>query len=125
MVKRRMKKLKECNFKVVTLLAMCIPNKCLNSLQYKLMTKDKNVDSDYCVSYCSAYAIRKEYVPKTNYFPLKEATFEGKKYPIPKEFETYLTNLYGDYMKLPPKEKRVTHGVLRVLFDVSSDKDGE
>lgn len=27
----------------------------------------------------------------------------------PKEFDKYLTQLYGDYMKLPPVEKRVSH----------------
>lgn len=35
--------------------------------------------------------------------------FEGEKYTGVKNYDTYLTTMYGDYMKLPPKEKRVTH----------------
>ena len=37
--------------------------------------------------------------------------FEGRMYPIPVGYEEYLTCIYGDYMKLPPKEEQVlTHG---------------
>lgn len=35
--------------------------------------------------------------------------FEGKKYPAPKYFDEYLQSQYGDYMQLPPIEKRVSH----------------
>lgn len=33
--------------------------------------------------------------------------FEGKEYSGLSGFDEYLSNLYGDYMKLPPKEKQV------------------
>lgn len=42
-------------------------------------------------------------------FPLREADFEGLKVDVYKNVELYLTNLYGDYMKLPPVEKRERH----------------
>ena len=38
--------------------------------------------------------------------------FEGKLYNAPVGYEKYLHNLYGDYMQLPPEEKRRSHGLL-------------
>ena len=35
--------------------------------------------------------------------------FEGKKYSAPKEYDKWLFEFYGDYMKLPPIENRVSH----------------
>lgn len=35
--------------------------------------------------------------------------FENREYCCLKDYHTYLSTLYGDYMKLPPKEKQVTH----------------
>lgn len=37
--------------------------------------------------------------------------FEDKTFPAPKEYDRYLTCLYGDYMQLPPEDKRVTHSI--------------
>ena len=35
--------------------------------------------------------------------------FENRKYMAIKDYSIYLSNLFGDYMKLPPKDKQVTH----------------
>lgn len=43
--------------------------------------------------------------------------FEGYEFPVPQRSEQMLTEIYGDYMKLPPVEKRgIQHDV--VLVDV-------
>ena len=38
-----------------------------------------------------------------------DVDFEGSKFKAVKDYNAYLSNLYGDYMKLPPLEKRITH----------------
>lgn len=35
--------------------------------------------------------------------------FEGKMFVCPKDYKAYLTALYGDYMQLPPEDKRVSN----------------
>jgi LICD Protein Family. len=42
-------------------------------------------------------------------FPVGKVIFEGKEFSAPKEPETYLKKQYGDYITIPPKEKRATH----------------
>ena len=37
-----------------------------------------------------------------------ELSFENKKYPAPVGYKKWLEAFYGDYMKLPPKEKQVS-----------------
>ena len=38
-----------------------------------------------------------------------EIEFEGQKFPAPIGYDEYLTDLYGDYLPEPPKEKQKTH----------------
>lgn len=38
-------------------------------------------------------------------FPLAEAQFEDGMFPVPKDADAYLTRLYGDWRKLPSKER--------------------
>lgn len=42
-------------------------------------------------------------------FPLKDIQFEGIIFLGPADPDRYLTSIYGNYMQIPPKEKRITH----------------
>lgn len=54
--------------------------------------------------------IRERYgMPKEWYRHFVEYEFEGLKLFGIKEYDAYLTYLYGDYMKLPPEEDRTPH----------------
>ena len=49
-----------------------------------------------------------EKMPKEFLEPV-EVEFEGHMFPAPKCWDFYLTQLYGDYMQLPPENKRISH----------------
>lgn len=49
------------------------------------------------------------YLDYNKVFPVKEIQFEGKKFFAPNDYDAYLKNLYGDYMQIPPEDKRETH----------------
>lgn len=48
-------------------------------------------------------------IDKDDVFPTKKMKFENIEVRVPKEIERYLTRRYGDYMQLPPEDKRHIH----------------
>ena len=50
-----------------------------------------------------------ETLPVSSYLPPVEGEFEGLKVWLPAKTHEYLENLYGDYMQIPPIEKRERH----------------
>ena len=84
----------------------------LNRLKKRLIkyvNKYNNINTNY-VAFFSGVYLNKEIIKKevmTNGYI--EAEFEKKKFFIVKEYDKLLTHIYGDYMKLPPKEKRKGH----------------
>lgn len=60
----------------------------------------------------------KALVPKLLFENLVNMPFESGEYPVPSDYKTYLTLVYGDYMQLPPVEKRVSeHKMIGVVID--------
>jgi len=49
----------------------------------------------------------KEQMPKTLFDDFILLDFENKSFLSVKNYDTYLSNLFGDYMQLPPKEKQI------------------
>ena len=45
--------------------------------------------------------------------------FEDTKLYMPKDYDQILRNMYGDYMQLPPEEKRKSHGFKFVSSEIS------
>lgn len=59
---------------------------------------------------CLNFPIRKtEYIKKKDLYPLKKHRFGDIEIFIPNNYEIYLLTHYGDFMKLPPKDKRYGH----------------
>ena len=60
---------------------------------------------------------RKHYFGETyerkDFYKTTYACFENIRVKIPKEYDKYLHHMYGNYMDIPPKEKREQHVVLK------------
>ena len=64
--------------------------------------------SDLAVNYGGAWR-KKEITRHENFAEGVDCEFEGRTLRIPVGYENILREVYGDYMKLPPKEKQVSH----------------
>ena len=51
-----------------------------------------------------------------------QVPFEGGLFPAPIGYDTYLSRLYGDYMQLPPEEKRVSQHNLHAYLISEEEK---
>ncbi len=79
--------------------------------------KYNNTKSDDWTCFCWKMTQRNEYIFKASeLFPTKEVQFNGKSLRIVSNPHAYLTKMYGDYMILPPEDKRTFHlkGAYRV-----------
>ena len=67
-----------------------------------------------------------ERVPRKPFLTSVPVTFETMTVSAPGCWEYYLKSLYGDFMKLPPKEKQITHDmdVWAKIDTADPDKDG-
>ena len=53
----------------------------------------------------------KKCVPSYLFNELADYQFENITVKGFKDYDTYLTAIYGDYMKLPPESQRINHGI--------------
>ena len=97
------------------------PIKCINRIIPRIIGSknlvkmiEKNAQTyDYETS---DYVIRMRWSPNgftgalpKSVFEKDYGEFEGHTFCIPKGYDQFLTAFFGDYMKIPPEEKRVTH----------------
>lgn len=68
----------------------------------------------FLANFSGAWGI-KEIIPAEWYSEGVILEFEGIAVYAPKEYQKWLTRVYGDYMQLPPEEKRVTHHLTTVV----------
>ena len=57
-----------------------------------------------------------EIQPRSVFFPPVKHDFEGIESNIPNNYDKYLSALYGDYMQIPPVEKREKHFIVEIDF---------
>lgn len=77
----------------------------------------ENEETNYLFPFGGAYP-KKDTTPSSLLDEFSEYEFENHSVISLKDYDAYLTQLYGDYMKLPPVEKRV--GGMHNLYEVKT-----
>lgn len=89
-----------------------IPKNFLVQIQEKIMIRNnRKYAKKYYVNLASTYDIYKETYPVDWFEETERIQFEDTYLNVFKEYDKYLTQLYGNYMQLPPLEKRKGHNI--------------
>lgn len=117
-------KLKYFVKKVLSVLLKPIPFYGLQKIVDKTMQKYNNGPCEYVVSMASHYSYRKQFMPIEFYGEPKRIAFEEYEFLAPAKTEEYLQQLFGDYMKLPPEDKRyaILESLEYVDYGIYGDK---
>lgn len=91
-------------------LAVCIGKYKIADYMIRLMQKYKSKNTENVCVLFSIY-IMKEKIRREDLTDTIYTEFEGYSFPIPANYDIYLSKMYGNYMQLPPIEKRRTHSI--------------
>ena len=90
----------------------------------KILKKYKKTDFDeskFAGAVGGSYR-EKEILPQEVFTEYIDLPFEGKEFKAIAAYDTYLSSIYGDYMKLPPENKRIAHHTFKAFYKEDNDK---
>lgn len=82
----------------------------------KEMSRYKNYQTNQMTSMTGYYGYEKERIERGLFQEYIELPFEDTTFKAIKEYDRYLSQVFGNYMELPPVEKRRSHGLVYVDF---------
>lgn len=99
-----------------------IGQKRLFNIIEKIIANDCNMESQYCITNWPIYSDEKEIQLDKNLKDYITVKFEDIDVMIFKNYDAVLKTTFGDYMKLPPEDKRVCHGLIAYWRDNNEKK---
>lgn len=90
--------------------------RCINKIE-KIAAKYPYEESEYVGIVTWGLYGAGERMLKSEFEKSIEVEFEGHKFPAFSCWDSYLRGLYGDYMQLPPIEKRKSHDMVAYLIE--------
>lgn len=97
-----------------------VPTSVYRSIFERLCQKYNDTPTGYLTSHTYRMQREKIRIFKTDdMVPTKRVKFEDREYCIMNNPDEYLKTMYGDYMSLPPEEKRVYHLIGDIVFDTN------
>ena len=100
--------LKNVIFKATQLLFRTIDLNRMAQKMNNIAMSSGESNSSLCADLVWGYS-EKEIMPREIFNKAISAVFEGRERCIPVGYDTFLTNIYGNYMELPPIEKQIAH----------------
>ena len=87
----------------------------------KRMSRYNFETSENVAELCAGFYFMKKVYPRSIYDGVTEVEFEGRRYLAMKNYDEYLKIPFGNYMELPPEEKRVAHhDIIELELNVKS-----
>lgn len=108
--------LKNCVYAVVSIVNKIVSKKTIYHLLYKTQTRYGANRTKKLSNMIGYYGYEKETLPTEIFDSYTYIKFENRNYQTVTSYEEVLRIYYGDYMKLPPVEKRRTHGFQTLDF---------
>ena len=93
-----------------------IPPALIDRLMTYVCAKDNGKCGEFCTMFLSGYGWKKQTRKVSVYGKGVYLPFEDTQLCAPDDADAFLTKLFGDYMQLPPQEKRVAHKLIKVDF---------
>lgn len=100
---------------VFFLMSRCVNKSKLFDKIQKLYKKIDFNKVEYAAAVGGSYR-EKEILPKNVFTEFIDLPFEDKTFKAISAYDKYLSSIYGDYMQLPPEEKRVSHHLFKAYY---------
>ena len=107
---------KVIGFRILDILTKFTTLSSLKKSLVKNCIKYNNMDSECVCNLGGMYGYDRETTKKEYFLHTKRVPFETEEFDIIKDYDKYLSRVYGDYMQIPPVGKRHVHNFVELDF---------
>lgn len=107
---------KQLSYKFAKIISIPFSIRFLKYMKQKIIARYQNENSRFVVTSDGTYGLKKETLKSVWVLNLENYKFEDREYPGIYNYDEYLSHMYGDYMKIPPKDKQNHHARIEVDF---------
>lgn len=107
---------------ICKILSTPLPKSFVSRMMDMHFQKYNRKNTGYVMNLSSAYSYQRECVREEIIAEVMDLEFEGIMFPVPVKYHEYLTQVFGDYMELPPESERIAHAIVELDFGKYADE---